>query len=104
METILGFFHLPMDVARDLRWIRKTNRPDLPTGTLFLSGALSNNQYFIGRLDNNFVNGLPSGFEWVVSATTSGNSVGEQAWDVGGDGRAWSTSTAASIARAILCR
>lgn len=87
METILGFFHLPVDYAENLRWIRKTSKPGDPTGTLYLSGALSHNQYFVGRLDNNFVNGLPGGLEWTVSATTSGNSVGEQAWDVGGDGR-----------------
>lgn len=92
-QSILGIYHLPSGEVANLRWIKSTNKPGEPTGALYVSGQCNNSTdgtYFIARLDDNFVSGIPSGFEWVKTATMSnarGDNVGLQTWDVGGDGR-----------------
>lgn len=91
-SSILGTWHLPPGQAHDFRWIKGTHRPADPTGDLYLSGSCdaTSGDYFIARLNGNFVNAAPTGFSWVRLATASnthGDNRGLQAWDVGGDGR-----------------
>ncbi|MCD8483755.1 MAG: Ig-like domain-containing protein [Verrucomicrobia bacterium] len=46
MTTVYGFYHLAMDLVRDVRWIRKTNIPGTPTGVLYVSGAFGQQSVF----------------------------------------------------------
>ncbi len=91
-RSVLGVWHLPAGQAYDFRWIKGTHKPGAPTGDLYLSGACdaTSGEYFIARLDANFIAATPTGFSWVRLAKASGaygDNFGMQAWDVGGDGR-----------------
>lgn len=91
-QILLAVHPLPAGSAEDLRFIKSTNAPGEPTGDLYVSGNTedaSNGGYFIGKLDNNFVNGDPGGFAWVmnVKCAAGGYPKQHQPWDVGGDGK-----------------
>lgn len=91
-QNLLAVHKLPANAAEDLRFIKLTNAPGEPTGDVYVSGNTedaSNGGYFIGRLDNNFVNGNPTGFSWVVNVKCPANGYPKmyQPWDVGGDGK-----------------
>lgn len=91
-QTLLAVHHLPANTAEDLRFIKLTNPPGAPTGDIYLSGTTedaNNGGYFIGKLDNNFVNGDPSGFAWVINVKCAAGEYPKiyQPWDVGGDGK-----------------
>ncbi len=92
LQTILAVYHLPSNAAEDFRFIKTTNIPGEPTGDMYISGTTEDSAsggYFIGRLDNNFVNGDPTGFQWVenVRAVPGQNIKTYQPWDVGSDGK-----------------
>lgn len=92
MRSILGVWHLPAGQAHDFRWIKGTQKPGSATGALYLSGACdtTSGDYFIARLDANFITAIPTGFAWTRVAKSSsayGDNSGLQTWDVGGDGR-----------------
>ncbi len=87
--TPLQVVHLPAGSARDVFKIRSTEVPGQPTGTLFISGSRDGagvNGYYLARLNNNFVNGLPNALSWVYNVSASGDHKERQPWDVGGDG------------------
>lgn len=91
-QTLLAVHHLPQNAAEDLRFIKLTNAPGAPTGDIYLSGTTedaNNGGYFIGKLDNNFVNGAPTGFAWTINVKCAANEYPKiyQPWDVGGDGK-----------------
>ena len=92
LQTPLGVWHLPPGQALDIRWIKTTAKPGSPTGALYISGRCdaTSGDYFIARLDQNFLSTPPTGFSWVKLAKSSaayGDNLGLQTWDVGGDGR-----------------
>ena len=65
LQNILGVYALPAGAAEDFRFIKSTNAPGEVTGDLYISGTTEDSNtggYFIGKLDNNFVNGAPTGF------------------------------------------
>lgn len=92
LQQILHCYHLPAGAAEDFRFIKTSNLPGNPTGDIFLSGNTRDSNdggYFIGKLNNNFVDGAPSGFSWIhnVYAVEGAYPKIYQPWDVGGDGR-----------------
>jgi hypothetical protein len=92
LATILGAWHLPPGQAHDFRWIKTTSPPGSSTGAIYLSGSCdtTSGDYFIARLDANFIAAAPTGFSWTrvaKSNNTHGANLGLQTWDVGGDGR-----------------
>ena len=92
LQHILGVYALPPGAAEDLRYIKTTNEPGTPTGDIYLSGTTEDSNtggYFIGKLDNNFVNGAPTGFVWVNNVKCSAGEYPKtyQPWDVGSDGK-----------------
>lgn len=92
LQNMLNVYHLPSNAAEDFRFIKTTNVPGQPTGDIYISGTTEDNTtggYFIGRLDNNFINGNPTGFLWVenVKAKAGQNVKIYQPWDVGSDGK-----------------
>ena len=92
LQNMLAVYHLPVNSAEDFRFIKSTNPPGQATGDLYISGTTEDNTtggYFIGRLNNNFINGNPTGFLWVenIKAKTGQNVKIYQPWDVGSDGK-----------------
>lgn len=88
LQKILKVYRLPSGAAQDFRFIKVTNLDKEPTGAVYISGSTSYG-YFIGRLNNNFVSGSPTGFQWVknVSANSGSYQKDNQPWDVGSDGK-----------------
>lgn len=88
LQNMLKVYCLPSGAAEDFRFIKVTNLSQEPTGSIYLSGTTSQG-YFIGKLNNNFVAGAPTGFQWVknVAATSGGYQKDNQPWDVGSDGK-----------------
>ena len=88
LQQIIKVYRLPANAAEDFRFIKTTNLPGQATGSVYISGNTSSG-YFIGRLDNNFVNGSPAGFTWIVNVAATANGYPKlyQPWDVGNDGK-----------------
>ena len=92
LQTVLGVWHLPAGQVLNIRWIKSTSKPGQPTGSLYISGQCdaTSGDYFIAKLNNNFVAAAPTAFSWTRVARQSsafGDNLGLQTWDVGGDGR-----------------
>jgi hypothetical protein len=81
-------FFLPANTAMGFRFIKTDAMPRSTTGGLYVSGETSEG-YFIGKLNNNFINGEPTDFIWVknVGATAGAYPKLYQPWDVGTDGK-----------------
>lgn len=90
LGQILNVVHFPAGTARDVFRLRGTARPDQPTGQIYLSGTRDGPApgYFIARLNNNWIDGRPTGVTWVHNADAAAGSSFQllQPWDVGGDG------------------
>ncbi len=91
LGSILGAWHFPPGHVAGIRWLKTTSKPGAPTGAVYLSGACDDGSgdWFIARLDGNFVEAPPTGFAWTITTRTTGthgDNLGLQAWDVGGDG------------------
>ncbi|MBK9402514.1 MAG: T9SS type A sorting domain-containing protein [Bacteroidetes bacterium] len=92
LQQILTVCSLPAGAAEDFRFIKTANVPGQVTGNIFISGDTQDSNtggYFIGKLNNNFLNGIPTGFTWVknVKAATGQYPDAYQPWDVGNDGK-----------------
>lgn len=92
LQTMIGFFHLPQGAAEDFRFIKTNSMLGEETDALFISGNTEdsgNGGYFIGRLNNNFISGLPTGFTYVINIKAVTNQYPDiyQPWDVDAIGR-----------------
>lgn len=107
-QTVLRVLKFPDNTVRDIAKIRTNTAPGQPTGDLYISGNLApgssnTDWYFIGRLDNNFLNGDPTGLEFYREVNTRGRNPSDrsmlypdlgnesvakqyQVWDVGSNG------------------
>jgi hypothetical protein len=103
-QRIESVVHFPAGTVDDVFRIRTTEVPGLPTGVIYISGgrtvaATEDDGYYIARLDNNFVDGVPASVVWArdISAEPRRASGFEgvshykawQPWDVGSDGRVY---------------
>ena len=75
----------------DIRFIKTSNAPGEPTGNLYISGNTLDTEpndggYFIAKLDNNFVNGVPTTLSWVRRVWAEGYPKDYHPWDVNGNG------------------
>ncbi len=88
LQQMLMVYALPQGAAEDFRFIKTTTIPGQTTGLVYVSGTTSTG-YFIGKLNNNFINGSPTGFIWAknINAVAGGYPKIYQPWDVGGDGK-----------------
>lgn len=88
LQNMVAVYSLPVNAAEDFRFIKTTSLVGQTTGEIYLSGNTSSG-YFIGKLNNNFVNGSPTGFSWIenVNAVAGEYPKIYQPWDVGGDGK-----------------
>lgn len=92
LSTILKVYRLPVNAAEDFHFIRSTNIPGQATGDIFVSGNTvdpTTGGYFLAKLNNNFVNGSPTGFTWVRNIFCAAGSYPKnfQPWDVDNKGR-----------------
>lgn len=102
LQAPLHVAHFPAGTVRDVTRIRTTEVPGQPTGDMFVSGRRdtadpTEDGYYIGKLDGNFVDAPPTGFVWVRDIAAAKNQASgytgdssykhKQPWDVGGDGK-----------------
>ncbi len=86
-------FALPQGEAEEIRFIKTDALPNAVTGNLYVSGTIENSAqgggYFLGKLNNNFVNGDPTGFTWTFNVKANSGKYPKkyQPWDVGSDGK-----------------
>ncbi|MEM9991360.1 MAG: hypothetical protein AAF738_06315 [Bacteroidota bacterium] len=91
-QDILQVVHFPQGAVENVRYLKTTNVPGATTGDLYISGdtedSKSNNGgYFIAKLNNNFVNGVPTAVDYDLSIWAEGYIKENHPWDVGGDGK-----------------
>jgi hypothetical protein len=101
MGQVVRAFRLPPNTLESINKIKTNTKPGQPTGDLYFSGRRGVNQgYFIGRLDKNFLNGIPAKVEMGILISSGIVSTGGkhdydgpsyhrlfQPWDVDGDGK-----------------
>ena len=83
---VLACAALPAGAVETLARLRTTNAMGEATGALFISG-LTKDGYFVGKLDNNFVNGTPTKIVWTRNIKATGDHRERPVWDVGSDGK-----------------
>jgi len=86
LQQILNVVSLPAGAAINIKHIKIDTPPGAGTGNMYVSGTTAGG-YFLGRLNNNFVNGVPNGFVWTWNIDATGDHRERQPWDVGGDGK-----------------
>ncbi|MEM9921424.1 MAG: T9SS type A sorting domain-containing protein [Bacteroidota bacterium] len=94
LENILNVVYISAGGAEDIRFIKTTNEARKTTGDMYISGNTNDNDeggYFIGKLNNNFVNGIPTGFEWTHNAKCTDGDYPKlyHPWDVDAQGRVY---------------
>lgn len=97
LSSILNIVHFPGGQVDEVRFIKTTNIPGQPTGDIYVSGKFGrtsggseNGGFYIAKLDNNFVNGLPTGLTNVYTVYTHNKNdehAGVQPWDVRENGQ-----------------
>ena len=104
LTTILSVVYFPQGTVRDVFKIKTSNIEGQATGDIFISGnrdvaatAYLNDGYYIAKLNNNFVKGVPTGLSWsyevICAPSRAAGYTGQsgfktlQPWDVGGDGK-----------------
>ncbi len=89
-KSIDKVFYIEKNKVENFRFIKHTGVPGSPVGAIYISGdraSTLNPGYFIGKLDQNFVTGNPTKFDWVFNVKAAGMMFSHQPWDVGGDGK-----------------
>lgn len=96
LQTILEVVHFPQGAVEDIRFIKTNTQPYTPTGDLYISCNTAdtdsnNGGYIIAKLDNNFVDGIPSSLSsynvvWAKSVPKD-----YHPWDVTSDGKVFLT-------------
>ena len=92
LSTILQVVHFPQGAVENIRYIKLTSVPGEETGDIFISGGTEDTKsnkggYFIAKLNNNFVNGIPTDLEWAYPIWAEGYVKDRHPWDVGSDGK-----------------
>lgn len=94
LDSIEQFIHFSQGAAEDIRFIKTTNIPRAKTGDMYISGTTRDSDdggYFIARLNDNFVDGIPTRMDWVVNVKCAdgGYPARNQPWDVDAEGRVY---------------
>ncbi len=91
LQTILQVVKFPQGAVEDIRFIKTNTPPEVPTGDLYISGTTNDSYandggYFLAKLNNNFVNGVPSDLSWARNIWAETGPKDYQPWDVTKDG------------------
>jgi hypothetical protein len=92
LQQILRVLHFPPNVVENVRFFRLTNLLGQSTGDIFFSCDTKDTRangggYAICKLNNNFVNGVPTALTWVYNVWAEGVVKENHPWDVGNDGK-----------------
>jgi len=92
LQTILECIHFPQGVVEDIRFMKTNTQPYSPTGDLYISCNTSdtdsnNGGYVIAKLNNNFVNGIPSALTWLNVVWAKSGPKDYHPWDVTSNGK-----------------
>lgn len=100
LKTILEVLYFGKGDVEDIRHIKTNSVPGATSGSIFISGNIEYterkpsgglpgryNGYFVAKLDNNFVSGIPGGLNWAFNVWATGAHKSRQPWDVGQDGK-----------------
>lgn len=92
LQTILQVVHFPQGAVEDIRFIKTNSLPYSATGDLYISCNTSdtdpnNGGYIIAKLNNNFINGIPTSLSWVNAVWAKSIAKEAHPWDVTSDGK-----------------
>jgi hypothetical protein len=91
-NNIIQLIAFPDNAVENIRLIKLSNKIGTETGDIFISGDTKDSKansggYFIAKLNNNFVKGLPTSLTWVKNVWAEGYVKEAHPWDVGSDGK-----------------
>ncbi|MBL0018133.1 MAG: T9SS type A sorting domain-containing protein [Bacteroidetes bacterium] len=94
LQTILSVAHFPQGAVEDIRFMKTNTLPYQGTGDLYISANTSDTYandggYIIAKLDNNFVNGVPTALSWFKIAWAEAGPKDYHPWDVTSDGEVY---------------
>lgn len=92
LQIILQVVHFPQGAVEDIRYLKTNTLPYSSTGDIYISANTAdtdnnNGGYIIAKLNNNFVNGVPSACSWVHVVWAKSYAKNSHPWDVTNDGR-----------------
>lgn len=92
LQTILQCVHFPQGAVEDIRFMKTNTQSYTPTGDLYISCNTSdtkqnNGGYIVAKLDNNFINGIPSSLSWFNAVWATSGPKDYHPWDVTSDGK-----------------
>jgi hypothetical protein len=100
-STIQHCLHFPDGDVDDVQWIKTNTAPGEATGDIYISGKWGKSTtggkdggFYIAKLNNNFISGVPSGLDYVWNIPTHGKNdhhADIQPWDVFSDGKKMKT-------------
>jgi hypothetical protein len=92
LNQILNVVTMPPNSATNIYKIRTDRAPGEPTGNIYISGETdgfpNRNGYFLAKLNNNFINGVPTGFKYIRQVRVGAVSSGKTQFD----GKSWHQS------------
>jgi hypothetical protein len=94
MGTILNVVHFPQGAVEDIRFLKTNTLPYNGTGDLFFSANTADTYandggYIVGKLNNNFVNGVPNAVAWYKIAWAEAGPKDYHPWDVTSNGEVY---------------
>jgi hypothetical protein len=95
LKKVLSVLHLPAGASDGFVKLKATSVPGEKTGELYISGLTNSVKqdpeggYFIAKLDGNFVDKTPRGFEWVRNIYAANGTREATPFDVDGQGRVY---------------
>lgn len=94
LQTILHVVHFPQGAVEDIRFLKTNTLPYQGTGGLYFSANTADTYandggYIVGKLDGNFVQGIPTSVEWFKVAWAEAGPKDYHPWDVTSDGEVY---------------
>lgn len=87
LKNILQVVHFPQGAVEDIRFMKTNTMPYKPTGDLYIScntadTDANNGGYIIAKLNNNFINGIPTALTWLNVVWAKAYAKATHPWDV----------------------
>jgi hypothetical protein len=97
LGSLLNVVHFPQGAVEDIRFLKTNTQPYQPIGDLFIScntadSDNNNGGYIIAKLNNNFINGVPTALEWVNVVWAKSGPKDYHPWDVTSTGEVYYVS------------
>jgi hypothetical protein len=94
LQQVLQVIHFPQGIVEDIRFMKTNTQPYTATGDLYISANTAdtdpnNGGYIIGKLDHNFIDGIPSALTWMNVVWAKSGPKDYHPWDVTGKGEVY---------------